>query len=90
MKELNNLVSICTKEFFTHPNWNSVLDLLRYYIEDLHSIDSINTQGKTNDEIATELRARQITKERIESFINDSLVLKKAKESVLTTTRKYK
>jgi hypothetical protein len=90
MNKLDSLVSVCTKEFFTHPNWESVLDLLRYYIEDLHSVDSIVTEGKSNDEIATELRARQITKERIESFINDSLTLKRAKETVQTTTRKYR
>ena len=90
MNKLDSLVSVCTKEFFTHPNWDSVIDLLRYYISDLQSIDSIDTTGKSNDEIATELRARQITKERIESFINDSLTLKKVKEGVQSTTRKYR
>jgi hypothetical protein len=84
------LISVCTKEFFTHPNWNSCLDLFRYYIEDLHSVDSIDTTGKTNDEIATELRARQIVKERIERFIDDTLTIQKIKQGVPTKTRKYR
>ena len=86
----DKLISLCTKEFFMHPNWDSCLDLLRLYIEDLHSVDNIETDGKTNDEIATELRARQITKDRIERFIEDTLTLKKIKEGVPTKTRKYR
>jgi hypothetical protein len=84
------LLKICTEHFFTHPNWNSVLEVIEFYISDLYSIENIDTKGKTNDEIATELRARQITKERLKRFIDDSLTLKKVKETVPKTQRKFK
>jgi hypothetical protein len=84
------LLKICTEDFFTHPNWNSVLEVIEFYISDLYSIENIDTKGKTNDEIATELRARQITKERLKRFIDDSLTLKKVKETVPKTQRKFK
>lgn len=86
----DKLIKVCTEEFFLHPNWDSCLELFRMYIEDLHSVDTIDTKGKTNDEVATELRARQITKDRIERFIEDTLTLQKIKKDVRTTTRKYK
>ena len=89
-KQQKLLVKTCTENFFTHPHWESCLDLFRIYIEDLHSVDNIDTTGKTNDEVATEVRARQITKERIESFIDDTLTLKRVQEDVPTKTRKYR
>lgn len=85
----SKLIETCTKEFFTHPNWNSVIELIQYYLEDLDGIDNVDT-NKTNDEIATEVRAKQITKERLQNFIDDTLTLKRVKEDVPTTTRKYK
>jgi hypothetical protein len=65
-----------------------VLELIEYYIEDLKDVDSIDT-NKSNDEIATELRARQIVKTRLQNFIDDSLTLARSKD-VPTKTRKFK
>jgi hypothetical protein len=84
------LLKLCTEHFFTHPHWESLIQVIEYYISDLSGIENIDTKGKSNDEIATELRARQITKERLKRFIEDSLTLKKVKESVPKTQRKYK
>lgn len=84
------LVKLCTDEFFTHPNWDSVIELIEYYLDDLESVDSIDTNGKTNDEVATELKARQITKSRLRNFIDDTLILQEIKKDVPTRTRKYK
>lgn len=84
------LIKVCTDHFFTHPNWDSCLELFDLYIQDLSDVDNIDVSGKTNDEIATELRARQITRQRIKRFIEDTLTLKKVKESVPKTTRKFK
>ena len=85
----SKLIEVCTKEFFTHPNWGSVIELLNFYLEDLDGIDNVDT-NKTNDEIATEVKAKQITKERLQNFIDDTLTLQKIKGDVPTTTRKYK
>ena len=84
------LLKTCTENFFTHPEWECVIEVIEYYLEDLKGIDSIDMKNKTNDEIATELRARQIVTERLKRFIDDSLTLKKVKETVPKTTRKYK
>lgn len=84
------LYKLCAEHFFTHPSWDSCLELFEAYIEDLSDVDNIETSGKSNDEIATELRARQITKDRVRKFIDDSLTLKKVKETVPKTQRKYK
>lgn len=89
-KRKAELVSICSKEFFLHPNWGSLIELLEEYINDLTDVKNIDTDGKSSDEIATELKARQLTHERINNFIEDTLTIKKAKESVPTTTRKYR
>lgn len=82
-------VKICTDEFFTHPSWDYVLDIIREYIRPLKEVSDID-MNRTSDEIATEVRARQITVEKLEKFISDSLTLQKIKKSVPTTTRKFK
>lgn len=83
-------LKLCTQHFFTHPHWDSVVALINDYLEDLKGIDSIDIQGKTSDEVATELRARQITFERLNKFVEDSLTLKKVAETVPKSKRKFK
>jgi hypothetical protein len=90
MNNKTQLIKLCTEHFFTHPHWESVLGLIDLYVEDLREISNIDTKGKSNDEIATELRARQIVSERLTRFTQDTLTLKKVKESVPKTTRKFK
>lgn len=91
-EEKGKLVKLCTENFFTHPNWENVIELINLYIEPLKSVENIDMSDKSNDEIATEVRARQITIEQLETFIRDSLTLKKISDDkgVPTTTRKYK
>lgn len=84
------LIELCTEHFFLHPHWESLLSLIELYVEPLKSINAIDAKGKTNDELATEVRARQITVERLEAFIKDTLTLKEMKKSVPKTTRKYR
>lgn len=90
-QQKQQLVDLCTEHFFTHPHWESLLSLIELYIEPLKSISTLETKNKHNDEIATELKARQITVDSLSNFIRDSLVVRANKEkSVQNTTRKYK
>jgi hypothetical protein len=84
------LIKVCTEDFFTNPNWDKVIQLIELYIEPLKSIGGIDTKGMTNDEIATELRSRQITVEQLKKFVQDTLTLQKNSESVQKNTRKFK
>jgi hypothetical protein len=85
-----DLIKFCTDTFFTHPDWDRVIELLQLYLEDLKSIDRIDIKGKSNDEVATELRARQLVTERFNRFIADTHTLKKVKQTVPKTPRKFK
>lgn len=85
------LIEVCTKEFFLHPNWEQCLELFETFIDDLTDVNSIDTKGKNSDEIATELKARQITHARIKRWVDETLMVKKMKdENVPTKTRKFK
>ena len=90
-EQKQQLVTLCSEHFFTHPHWESLLSLIELYIEPLKSISNLDIKGKNSDEIATELKARQIVVERLQAFINDSLMVRETKKkSVQNTTRKYK
>lgn len=63
-------------KFFTDPDWAMMEELLRSYIDPMASSMNIETVGKSNDEIATEVRGRQLAFNALEKFLNDSGVLK--------------
>lgn len=84
------LVKLCTEHFFTHPHWDSVLALINLYIDPLKNVRDIDPK-MSNDQIATEVRGRQIAYEKLDRFVKDTLTLRSIKEKVSTkSTRKFK
>lgn len=73
-------------KFFTDPDWAMMEELIRSYIDPLASSLNINPK-MSNDEIATEVRGRQLAYQTLEQFLSQSGVLKPRKE-VLSTSFK--
>lgn len=69
LKKLND-------KFFTDPDWSGMEELLESYIEPFESVMNIETEGKTNDQIATEVRGRQLMLENLRKFLSDTKVVK--------------
>lgn len=61
-------------KFFTDPDWAMMEELLLSYIEPLKSVQTINSK-MSNDEIATEVRGRQIAYESLEKFLTDAKII---------------
>ena len=62
-------------KFFTDPDWRLMEELIREYIEPLSS--SLNIDIKlSNDQIATEVRGRQLAYESLNSFLEQTQVLR--------------
>lgn len=62
-------------KFFTDPDWVMMEELIREYIEPLESVSEINTKV-SNDELATEVRGRQIAYKALNDFLEQSKILK--------------
>ena len=62
-------------KFFTDPDWKLMEELIREYIDPLQSVLTIK-QDMSNDEIATEVRGRQIAYESLNNFLEQSQVLR--------------
>jgi len=63
-------------KFFKDPDWILVENMIQKYLEPLGEISRIDTK-RSNDEIATELKARQMVIEELEKFLRDSRLLGK-------------
>lgn len=62
-------------KFFTDPDWSMMEELILGYIEPLAS--SLNIDSKlSNDEIASEVRGRQLAYEALNTFLSNAGVLK--------------
>lgn len=64
-----------TEKFFTDPDWSMMEELLRSYIDPLQFVNTIDA-GMSNDEIATEVRGRQLAYKGLDDFLTQSGVLK--------------
>lgn len=64
------------QKFVSDPDWRIVEALLNQFIEPLKSIDSIETTGKSSDEVFAELRGRQITYDALSNFLSEVKLLK--------------
>lgn len=84
----NEDIKICIDTFFTHPQWGKCLDIIRNYVEPLKDLNTIDTKGKTSDEVFAEVKGRQIACEKLEQFISESLTIQKAVSK--NKTRKYR
>ena len=62
------------KKFTEDPDWILVQQLFEEKIQPLMDVMSINSE-LTNDQIASEVRGRQITIESLSSFLRDSKIL---------------
>lgn len=60
--------------FFEDPSWHLVEELIRSYINPLQSCLNIRADA-SNDEIASEVRGRQIAFEALNTFLVDSGIL---------------
>lgn len=61
-------------KFFTDPDWSEMEELILSYIEPFRSVMNI-PQGLTNDQIATEVRGRQLQVEQMEKFLADTKIV---------------
>lgn len=66
------------EKFVSDPDWKIVEELLNQFIEPLKSIDSIDTEGKTSDEVFAELKGNQTTYRVLSDFLNETKLLKNA------------
>jgi len=90
-EQQKELVKLCNEHFFTHAHWESLLRLIDLYIEPLKDIQDLDTTNKDNDQIATELRARQLAYDRLRQFVDDTLMLRKQTEQgVQNSTHKHR
>lgn len=64
------------EKFFTDPDWKEMEELILSYIDPFRSVTSVITKDMTNDEIATEVRGRQLMVERLDTFLEDSKIVK--------------
>lgn len=70
-------------KFFDDPDWALVVGMINEQIEPLRDIMSIDTT-RSNDEIASELRGRQISIKGMEKFLHSSGIIK-SKTTTKTT-----
>ncbi len=62
------------EKFFTDPDWAMMEELILQYIDPLKSVITIDSK-MSNDEIATEVRGRQIAYDSLDRFLKDSKVV---------------
>lgn len=79
-------LKLIREHFFADPSWHLVEELIRTYINPLESCLNIRAD-MSNDEIATEVRGRQIAYESLDKFLVDSGI---AKPRVINQTANFK
>lgn len=62
------------EKFFTDPDWAMMEELILSYIDPLKSVETINAK-MSNDQIATEVRGRQISYDALYRFLQDAKVV---------------
>ena len=68
-------IKLIKEHFFADPSWHLVEELIRSYINPLESCLNIRPD-MSNDEIASEVRGRQIAYESLDTFLVDSGIAK--------------
>ena len=74
-QDKEQLVKSLTK-FTADPEWYIVENVLMSYIEPLKSVSSIDTK-LSNDQIASEVRGRQIAIDGLTKFLDDMKIVNK-------------
>lgn len=73
------------EKFIKDPDWNIMEELLQTYIAVHSQINNIDPK-KSSDEIAAEVRGRQIAIQSLASFLNETGVIKNAEEKIIKPT----
>lgn len=68
-------IQILKEKFFTDPSWPLMEELIRSYTQPLESSLNIDS-SLSNDQIATEVRGRQLAVKSLEDFLTQSGILK--------------
>lgn len=64
------------QKFVSDPDWKIVENLLNQFLEPLLDIRSIDTKGKTSDEVFAELMGRKLTSDALSNFLSEVKLLK--------------
>lgn len=64
------------EKFVSDPDWKIVEELLNQFLEPLLDIRSIETKGKTSDEVFAELMGRKLTADALSNFLSEVRLLK--------------
>lgn len=64
------------EKFVQDPDWKIVEALLNQFLEPLLDIRSIETKGKTSDEVFAELMGRKLTADALSNFLSEVRLLK--------------
>lgn len=64
------------EKFVSDPDWKVVEALLNQFLEPLLDIRSIETKGKTSDEVFAELMGRKLTADALSNFLSEVRLLK--------------
>ncbi len=64
------------EKFVSDPDWKIVEALLNQFLEPLLDIRSIETKGKTSDEVFAELMGRKLTADALSNFLSEVRLLK--------------
>lgn len=68
------------KKFIQDPDWSYIEDLILSYLAELVHVNTLPI-GLTNDQIATEVRGRQLLFKQFSSFLNETGLVKEQKTS---------
>jgi hypothetical protein len=73
-------------KFFSDPDWSEVEKLIESYIEPMKGVVNIPAT-LTNDQMATEVRGRQLMVEQLERFLQDAKIIK---HKIISPSRSFK
>lgn len=65
------------ERFFSDPMWPEMEELILEYLTPFRSNITIDTKGKSNDEIATEVKGRNLMIENLEKFLGDTKIIRR-------------
>lgn len=61
-------------KFFSDPDWKEMEELIQEYILPFRDVENI-VSNKTNDEIASEVRGRQLMVKQLDKFLADTGII---------------
>lgn len=76
MKINNEKLAIIKQKFISDPDWSIIEEILTQRIQELDRLSSIDTKGKTADEVFAEVKGRQIIIHEERMFLEQMGLLK--------------